>query len=119
MDLQAIKDALGGIGDPVYVGFAPSNAKVPYVVLRPLILDLGDEGPAIAGNAITWDNQVSAYCAGGSVEASFNLAKAVMGALQGVRVADYVLSTSMGYDGAPVEGHYEAQVTIQNNQGGI
>ncbi|QFP95340.1 tail terminator [Microbacterium phage YuuY] len=117
MDLQALKAAMAGIGDPVHVGYAPSNAKVPYVVLRPLVLDPTNVG--LAGNAIDWDNQATAYACGGSVEASFNLARAVMAACQGERVAGYVLSTSMGYSGAPVEGHYETQVTIQNNQGGI
>lgn len=117
MDLTALQTALQATGDPVYIGYAPSNAKLPYTVIRPLIIDPLNE--AINGDAVDWDNQNSAYACGASVEASFNLARLVMGACQGVRVAGYVLSTSMGYSGALVEGHYETQVTIQSNQGGI
>lgn len=117
MDLQELKDSMASLGAPVHVGYAPSNAKLPYVVLRPLIIDPTDL--AINGDAIDWDSQTAAYACGSSVEASFNLAKAVMRACQGGRVSGYVLTTSMGYSGAPVEGHYEAQVTIQSDQGGI
>lgn len=117
MDLQTLKDGLVSLGVPVYVGYAPSHAKLPYVVLRPLLVDPTDV--AINGDAIDCDNQATAYAAGASVEASFNLARGVMSVLQGARIGGYVLGTSMGYSGALVEGHYESQVTIQNNQGGI
>lgn len=102
---------------PAHLGYAPTGARVPYVVSRPLIVD--DLELALAGNALDWDFQFSLYCCGGSVEASYNLALEVMQQLQGVRVGDTTLSTSMGYIGAQVEGHYESQVTVQLNQGGI
>lgn len=102
---------------PSHMGYAPTGAKLPYVVSRPLITD--DLTLALAGNAIDWDLQYSLYCCGASVEASHNLALMVMSELQGQRVGNTTLSTSMGYDSAQVEGHYESQVTVQLNQGGI
>lgn len=100
-----------------HIGYAPTGAHVPYVVTRPLLID--DLELALNGDAIDWDFQFSAYCAGGSVEASYNLAVQTMADLQGKRVGGTTLSTSMGYIGAQVEGHYESQVTVQLNQGGI
>lgn len=100
-----------------HIGYAPTGAKLPYTVLRPLIVE--DPEVALAGNAINWGVQFSIYCCGASVEASFNLAVSVIGTLQGQRVGSTTLSTSMGYNGAPVEGHYESQVTVQLNQGAI
>lgn len=111
-DIMALVTAV-----PSYSGYAPTGAKLPYVVTRPLTAD--DVELAINGSGIDWDMQYSVYCCGGSVEASYNLAIAVMGELQGQRVGGTTLSTSMGYVGAQVEGHYETQVTVQLNQGGI
>lgn len=102
---------------PSHEGYAPTGAQVPYVVSRPLLID--DLARALDGSAIDWDFQFSLYCAGGSVEASYNLAVMVMDDLDGKRVGGTTLSTSMGYIGAQVEGHYESQVTVQLNQGGI
>ncbi len=102
---------------PSHVGYAPTGAALPYVVLRPLIVE--DPEVAMAGNAIDWGVQFSLYCCAASVEASFNLALSVIGTLQGQRVGGTTLSASMGYNGAPVEGHYESQVTVQLNQGDI
>ncbi|QDF15740.1 tail terminator [Microbacterium phage Finny] len=122
MNLQSLKAtleaALAGQAE-VVVGFPKSNAKAPFVAIRPLTLIEGDEGTAITGDFMTLDDQTSAYCAGASVEASYNLALLVMGACQATRVDGYVLTTSMGYSGALVEGLYESQVTIQHNRGGI
>ncbi|QKY80249.1 tail terminator [Microbacterium phage Leafus] len=112
---------IGGLiqaaGLPYYEGYAPSNAKVPYVVNRPLIID--HEDVALNGDALAWDNQFALYCAAGSVAASLNLAKEVILALQGKYVGGSTLDTSMGYSGAQVEGHYETQVTAQINTGGL
>ena len=102
---------------PAHTGYAPSQAQAPYVVSRPLLID--DLTVALDGSAIDWDFQFSLYCVGASVEVSYNLALGVMGDLQGKRVGDTTLSTSMGYIGAQVEGLYESQVTVQLNQGGI
>lgn len=103
---------------PAHEGYAPTGAKVPYVVSRPLLFQ--DElDRALSGDPVAWDTQYSLYCAGGSVEASFNLAVLVMQELDGQYVAGTTLKTSMGYIGAQVEGHYESQVTVQLNQGGI
>lgn len=102
---------------PAHEGYPPTGAQLPYVTTRPLTLDSTD--PAVAGNAVVWDSQFSLYCAGASVEASYNLAVMVCNDLQGTRVGGTTLKTSVGYIGAPVEGHYESQVTVQLNQGGI
>lgn len=100
-----------------HLGYAPTGAKLPYVVSRPLLID--DLTLALDGSAIDWDLQYSLYCCGASVAASHNLALMVIQELHGQRVGGTTLSTSMGYDGAQVEGHYESQVTVQLNQGGI
>lgn len=102
---------------PTHTGYAPTGAKLPYNVLRPMVLD--PEALALDGSAIDWDLQYGVYCCGASVEASFNLAKLVIMAVHGQRLGGTTLSASMGYSGAQVEGHYECQVTIQLNQGGI
>ena len=102
---------------PSHEGYPPTGAKLPYVVSRPLLVD--DVELALNGDALGWDFQFSLYCCGASVEASFNLALAVIGTLQGARVGGTTLAASMGYNGAEVEGHYESQVTVQLNQGGI
>lgn len=102
---------------PVHTGYPPTGAKLPYVVHRPLLV--GALELAITGDALDYDWQTSLYCCGESVEASFNLALAVSGTLQGARVGGTTLTASIGYVGAEVEGHYESQVTVQLNQGGI
>lgn len=102
---------------PVHPGYPATGAKLPYVVSRPLLIDSLE--PAISGDAVDWDLQFSLYACGGSVEASYNLAVALCAELQGTRVGGTTLKTSVGYIGAQVEGHYESQVTVQLNQGGI
>lgn len=104
-------------GYTCYPGYAVSKAQLPYSVARTLTLD--EEVGSIAGVAINWDKQYTIYACAASVEASQNFAVLIMRALHGARVGNDVLSTSMGYVGAPVEGHYESQVTVQLNQGGI
>lgn len=101
----------------VYPGYAATGARLPYMVHRPLLVD--DAALALSGDALGWDFQTTIYCCAASVEASFNLALAVVGTLQGARVGGTALSASIGYSGAQVEGHYESQVTVQLNQGGI
>lgn len=102
---------------PVYIGYAPTDAVLPYVVHRPLLVN--SAGLALSGDALGWDYQTVLYCCGASVEAAFNLALAVIGTLQGKQVGLTTLSTSVGYSSAQVEGHYESQITVQLNQGGI
>lgn len=102
---------------PSHTGYAPTGAVLPYCVTRPLYIN--PDVTAINGDALAWGNQYSVYCCGESVEACYNLAVLVMAELQGARVGGTTLSTSMGYAGAPVEGHFESQVTVQLNQGGI
>lgn len=103
---------------PAYVGQAPTGSEAPYVVSAPLVYQ--DGAPrALSGDSMGWDTQFSLYCAGASVEASFNLALMVMRDLDGKRLGGSTITTSVGYTGAPVEGHYETQVTAQINQGGI
>lgn len=113
-DIQAVAQAANLT---VYPGYAPTGATLPYTVHRPLVLN--DDVVALAGNAVLWDHQTTLYACGASVEASYNLAVELIRALQGARVGGTTLSTSMGYTGAQVEGHYESQVTVQLNQGGI
>lgn len=100
-----------------YEGYPPTGAQLPYVVVRPLAGLSADV--ALAGVALDWDFQYSFYCCAESVAASYNLSLLVMNQLQGKRVGNTTLSMSMGYSGAPIEGHYESQVTAQLNQGGI
>jgi hypothetical protein len=113
-DIQAIVEQ-GNF--TVYSGYAPTGAKLPYTVHRPLVLN--EEASSVAGVVIDWDYQSTLYACAESVEASWNLAVALMQALSGKPAGGTTLSTSMGYSGAPVEGHYESQVTVQLNQGGI
>lgn len=100
-----------------FSGYAVTGARLPYVTGRALYLDPGE--PALDGSAVAWDDQYSLYCSGASVEAADNLARYVMRTLQGARVGGTTVSTSMGYSGAVVEGHYESQVTAQLHQGDI
>ena len=115
MEMSDLTTALEGIGVPVYRGYPMSGARLPYVVCRPLLVDVSDL--VMGGDAVAWNLQFAIYCCGESVEASFNLAKIVMGTLQGKRVGGSSLTTSMGYSGAFIEGHYESQVTTQVYQG--
>ena len=98
-------------------GYPPTGAVLPYAVHRPLFADV--DADSITGEVIDWDFQYSLYCCGESVEASYNQAVNIMRHLAGARVSGTTLLCSMGYSGAPVEGHYETQVTVQLNQGGI
>ncbi|QZD98601.1 tail terminator [Microbacterium phage Jemerald] len=102
---------------PSYVGEAATGAKAPYTVIRPLYV--GNAALAVNGDALGWDTQYSVYCRAASVSASHNLALSVIGTLQGKRAGGSTLSASLGYNGAPVEGQYESQVTVQLNQGGL
>ena len=113
----ALTTALGALGAPTYTGYPPTGATAPYVTLRPLLVDV--LAPAVDGSAIAWDEQWTAYCSAGSVEASYNLALAVMGSLHGAVAGGEVLATSIGYAGVLVEGLYDTQVTIQSNRGGL
>jgi hypothetical protein len=117
VSMSEISNVVRAAGISVYDGYAPTNAKVPYVVNRPLLID--HENVALNGSVLDWDNQFALYAAGGSVEASFNLAKDVILAAQGKPVGGSTLDCTMGYVGASVEGHYESQITVQINTGGI
>ena len=117
MNMSDITEALSGLGVQVYVGYPPTGVQLPYVVHRPGLIDVPDI--AVCGGAVDWDFSHDLYACGASVEASFNLAKLVLGARQGNRIGDSTLATSMGYMGAQVEGHYESQVTAQSYQGGL
>ena len=99
-------------------GQPATGATLPYVVLRPLWF--GHTGSlAIAGTDVVWDTQFSLYACASSVEASYNLGLAIIRSLQGKYVAGSTIEASMGYSGAPIEGRFETQVTIQQNSGGI
>lgn len=111
-DLEALLTDLDSV-----IGYARTDQVVPYVVIRPLYLGTADDVEALSGDALGWDQQISVYCCGASVEACYNLALDVMARCQGKRAGGHTMSTSLGYVGAPVEGHFESQVTIQMNQG--
>lgn len=98
-----------------YSGYPATQARLPYVVARPLLLDPMDV--AVDGTTYSWDYSFSLYCCGGSVEASFNLSKLVVSQLSGQYVGGSTLAARVGYVGAAVEGHYESQVTIEITQG--
>ncbi|QDH92740.1 tail terminator [Microbacterium phage Sinatra] len=115
--MSDITSLLDAAGVPSVTGYAATKAALPYVVARPLTTLYGEM--ALNGSALSWDTQFALYCAAGSVEASHNLATDVVRILHGVRVGDSTLAASLGYVGAQVEGHYETQVTIQTDQGGI
>lgn len=100
-----------------YSGYPATKARLPYVVARPLLIDF--TALTLDGGASDWDYTFSLFACGGSVDASFNLAKAVVQDLHGARLGDTTLACSVGYVGAEVEGHYETQVTVQLNQGGL
>lgn len=102
---------------PVHKGYAATGALPPYVVLRPVAM-LPEPG-TLDGRTPAWDSSFGAYCVGGSVEASYNLALLVMSQLDGKRAGGTALATSLGYVGAEVEGSYETQVTAQLKLGGI
>lgn len=111
--LDDIKVLITGVD--TFIGYSDTDSMPPFVALRPLNIDAPEV--SVAGNAFDWDTEYSAYCAAGSVAASYNLAVQVINQVQGKRVNGTTLSASMGYVGAQVEGHYESQVTIQLNQG--
>lgn len=115
--LQEIANMLAPLGVPADVGYPDTGTKLPYVAIRPLLID--QVSVAIAGNTIDWDYQFTIYACAGSVEAAHNLAVSVMQTLDGKLFGNSTLSTSMGYTGAQVEGHYESQVTVQLNQGAL
>ena len=117
MDMTQISTLARSAGLTVFDGYAKTGSQPPYVVNRPLILDTEDI--ALCGQAIDWDFNFGLYCVGASVEASYNLALAVIQALQGARVGSSTLSCSMGYTGAQVESRYESQVAVQINQGAL
>lgn len=100
-----------------YTGNAPTGAKAPYTVTRPLTTDPGDV--AVCGSAVDWDQRFSIYCVGASVEASYNLATLVLSVFNGSRLGGTTASAALGYSGAPVEGNYETQVTVQALTGGL
>lgn len=114
-DITALAD--GVLDAPCIEGYPSSGLALPYTVHRPLNIDVDTD--SITGEVIDWDYQTTLYACAGSVEASLNLAVALMAALSGARVSGTTLRTSMGYSGAQVEGHYESQVTVQLYKGGI
>lgn len=115
--LTEITDLLTNSLAPCYTGFAPTGATLPYMVHRPLLMQ--DAGRAVSGGALAWEQSTSLYACAGSVEAAYNLGIAAQQALDGVAVGGVVLATTLGYTAAPVEGHYESQITIQANQGAL
>lgn len=117
MDSSDITAALASVPVTHYEGFPATGARLPYTVTRPLLVD--PYTGAIAGDSLGWDVNFTTYCAAASPDASYNLAIAVMATLEGKRIGDSPVRVSTGYVGASVEGHYESQVTIQTDQGGI
>lgn len=117
MEMSQITSHLTNVDAEGFTGYADTGARAPYYVIRPMITNPGDL--SLCGQSLGWDFQFGVYCCGSSVEASFNIAVAVMQALQGTRVGDSTLSCTMGYVGSLQESHYETQVTVQINQGAL
>lgn len=117
MEMSALNTLLEPVDGTGFLGYPDTGARAPYYVIRPMVTTPGDL--ALCGQSLTWDFQLGVYCCGASVEASYNLALAVMRALQGKRVDDSTLSCTMGYVGAQQESHYETQVTVQIDQGAL
>lgn len=117
MNMSQITALVQGAGISTHEGYAKTGSKPPYVVIRPMVID--PDVLALCGQSIDWDFNFGIYCVGASVDASYNLGAMVMQALQSQRVGGSVLSCSMGYVGAQVEGRYETQVTVQINQGAL
>lgn len=115
--LTDIKDLITGAGFTLYTGYAPTGARLPYIVQRPAIVSANEL--AINGDGISWDNQVYLYTCGASFEASSNLALEAMRILQGARSGGSTMNTFMGYSASQLEGQYEAQVTVQLTKGEI
>jgi hypothetical protein len=112
-----VSGLLRAAGIPTFDGYPGTGSTVPYVVVRPMILD--PEVLALCGETLDWDFNFGVYCCAASVEASFNLAKMSVAALQGKRVGGSTLSCTMGYVGAQTESRYETQITVQINQGAL
>ena len=117
MEMSEVTQLLTDVDATGHIGYAATGARAPYYVIRPMATNPGEL--ALCGQSLGWDFQFGVYCCGASVEASFNIAIDVMGALQGARVGDSTLSCSMGYVGSLQESHYETQVTVQINQGAL
>lgn len=117
MSIQSLINGVAGLGLTTFSGYPGTRARAPYVVIRPMLIE--HENIAVNGAAVDWDHQYGLYCVGGSVEASFNLAKSVVAGLDGKRMGDSTVSLSIGYVGAQVEGNYETQITAQSHQGGV
>lgn len=115
MSTSEIVSMVKSAGLSAFSGYAKTGSTPPYVVVRPMTAD--PEDLSLRGDVMAYDSRFAAYCVGASVDASFNLAKVVVGALQGKRVAGNVASCSIGYSGAQVESRYETQITIQIDQG--
>lgn len=106
MTLQEVADEVGTVAT-AYVGYAPDKAHPPYVVVRP-ITRLTD-GVSVAGKALAYTSAIGAYCVADSVEASYNLAVLVMGALSG--------EVDMNYTGEQVAHRYESLVQVTSLEG--
>lgn len=115
MSTSEIVDLVKAAGANAFSGYPGTGSVPPYVVVRPLTSEPGDL--TLNGMPVVRDTRFTAYCVGASVDASYNLAKLTVGAVQGERVAGNVASCSIGYSGAQVESRYETQVTIQLDQG--
>lgn len=108
-------DALPALsGVPVYVGYPPTGAVLPYICIRPL-----DMGPtnAIAGCALFWDTHFSVYACTNSVNSCYSLSTDLLSLYHGAIVDGVAISASFSYMGAEIEGHYETLITLQFDKG--
>lgn len=117
MSLDQVVSIAKTVGVPVHAGYAATGAKVPYVVVRPMTLDPLQE--SVGGPAMVWDTRYALYAVAGSVTASYNLALALMQAINGSRVNGSYVSAILGYVGALTEGAYETQVTTLSMEGSL
>lgn len=116
-EMDELTAVLSGIDAnvPVYSGYAPTGARAPYLVVRPLYLE--SAGDALSGDSVGWSDQTSVYAVAASVTASGNLARAVVRETHGLYVGGSALSATANYAGVQIEGQYESQVTITRTRG--
>lgn len=115
--MDAITTLLQPLGVPIYEGYPATGARAPYIVHRPLLVN--PVVTATCGQPIAWFMEHTVYCCAASVGASHHLAMSVLSTLAGAPYGGSVLTASIDYSAALVEGLYETQVAVSSEQPGL